>query len=109
MPTPLIYRGSLYVISNQGILDSYELGTGKELYRQRISHQGGGFSASPVAADGRIYLSSEDGDVFVVKAGENFELLATNPMGERLMATPALSGGTMFIRGERTLFAVSAF
>ncbi len=107
MPTPLIYRGLLYVLSNQGILDNYELRTGKEIYRQRISHQGGGFSASPVAADGRIYLSSEDGDVFVVKAGEGFELLSTNPMGERLMATPALSGGTMFIRGERTLFAVS--
>ncbi len=107
MPTPLIYRGLLYVLANQGILDSYEFGTGKEVYRQRIPHQGGGFSASPVAADGRIYLSSEDGDIFVVKAGQDFELLSTNPMGERLMATPALSDGTMFIRGERTLFAVS--
>jgi outer membrane protein assembly factor BamB len=109
MPTPLIYQGLLYIISNQGILDSYELRSGKEIYRQRIFHQGGGFSASPVAADGRIYLSSEDGDVFVVKAGGNFELLATNPMGERLMATPALSEGTLFIRGEHTLFAVSAY
>lgn len=107
MPTPLIYRGLLYVLANQGILDSYELRTGREIYRQRLSHQGGGFSASPVAADGRIYLSGEDGDVFVVKAGEEYELLSTNPMGERLMATPALSEGTMFIRGERTLFAVS--
>jgi outer membrane protein assembly factor BamB len=106
MPTPLIYGGYLYVISNQGILDEYELRSGKEIYRQRIPHQGGGFSASPVAADGRIYLSSEDGDVFVVKAGTGFELLATNPMGERLMATPALSEGKMYIRGERNLFAI---
>jgi outer membrane protein assembly factor BamB len=107
MPTPLIYGEYLYVLANQGILDCYELSTGKEIYRQRLAHQGGGFSASPVAADGRIYLSSEDGDVFVVKAGKDFALLATNPMGERLMATPALSAGRMIIRAEHTLFAVS--
>jgi outer membrane protein assembly factor BamB len=106
MPTPLIYGGLLYVLANQGILDCYELRSGKEIYRQRIPHQGGGFSASPVAADGRIYLSSEDGDIFVVKAGKDFELLATNPMGERLMATPALSDGRMFVRGEHDLFSI---
>ncbi len=106
MPTPLIYGGNLYVLANQGIFDSYELLTGKEIYRQRINHQGGGFSASPVAADGRIYLSSEDGDIFVVKAGEKFELLSTNRMGERLMATPALCDGRMFVRAEHTLFAI---
>jgi outer membrane protein assembly factor BamB len=106
MPTPLIYAGYLYVLANQGIFDCYELRSGKEIYRQRIPHQGGGFSASPVEADGRIYLPSEDGDVFVVKAGKDFELLSTNSMGERLMATPALSGGSMFIRGEHNLFAV---
>jgi outer membrane protein assembly factor BamB len=106
MPTPLIYGAYLYVIANQGIFDCYELRTGKEIYRQRIPHQGGGFSASPVAADGRIYLSSEDGDVFVVKAGKDFELLATNPMGERLMATPALSDGRIIFRAEHNLFAI---
>jgi outer membrane protein assembly factor BamB len=106
MPTPLIYGGNLYVLANQGIFDCYELRSGKEIYRQRLEHQGGGFSASPVAADGRIYLSSEDGDIFVVKAGPDYQLLATNPMGERLMATPALSGGRMFVRGEHTLFAI---
>jgi len=107
MPTPLIYGDYLYVLANQGILDCYELRTGKEIYRQRLAHQGGGFSASPVAADGRIYLASEDGDLFVVRAGKDFELLATNPMGERMMATPALAGGKMFIRAEHTLFAIS--
>jgi outer membrane protein assembly factor BamB len=106
MPTPLIYGGLLYVLGNAGVFDCYDLRTGVEAYRQRLAHQGGGFSASPVAADGRIYLASEDGDIFVVQAGKPFALLATNPMGERLMATPALSGGTMFVRGERTLFAI---
>jgi outer membrane protein assembly factor BamB len=96
----------LYVLGNQGILDCYELRSGTEVYRQRIAHQGGGFSASPVASDGRIYLPSEDGDIFVVRAGKESAVLATNPMGERVMATPALAGGKMFIRGERTLFAI---
>jgi outer membrane protein assembly factor BamB len=106
MPTPLIYGDILYVLSNAGLFDAYELATGAEVYRQRIEHGGSGFSASPVAADGRIYLSSEDGDVFVVRSGRTFELLAKNPMGEPIMSTPALSGGTMFVRGEKHLFAI---
>jgi outer membrane protein assembly factor BamB len=106
MPTPIIYGANLYVLANQGIFDCYELRSGKELYRQRMEHKGGGFSASPVAADGRIYLSGEDGDIFVVKAGADFKLLSTNPMGERLMATPALSDGRMYVRGEKNLFAI---
>lgn len=106
MPTPLVYRGYLYVLANQGILDCYELKSGKEIYRQRIPHPGGGFSASPVAADGRIYLSGEDGDIFVVRAGPEFELLSTNRMGELLMATPALSNGMMFVRSQHHVFAI---
>ncbi len=106
MPTPLIYRGLLYVLQNQGILDCYNLVTGDEIYRQRIPHKGSGFSASPVASDGRIYLSSEDGEVFVVKAGSEFSLLATNPCGEPLMATPAVSGGRLIIRARDHIFAI---
>jgi hypothetical protein len=59
-----------------------------------------------VAADGKIYLLSEDGDVFVVKAGPKYELLATNPMGEVIMATPAISGGVIIIRGLKDIFAI---
>lgn len=106
MPTPLIYRGHLYVLQNQGILDCYELQTGKELYRQRIPHQGSGFSGSPVAADGVIYLPSEDGDIFAVKAGPEFELLSENRMGELLMSTPALSDGMMYVRAHHHLYAI---
>jgi outer membrane protein assembly factor BamB len=106
MPTPLIYRGYLYVLANQGIFDCYDLKTGAEIYRQRIPHQGSGFSASPVASDGKIYLSSEDGDIFVVKAGQEFQLLATNPIGEPLMATPALSSGMMIVRAQHHVFAI---
>jgi outer membrane protein assembly factor BamB len=106
MPTPLIYKDVVYVLGNAGLLDAYDLRTGREIYRQRLEHRGSGFSASPVAADTRIYLSSEDGDMFVVQTGAEFKLLAKNPMGEPLMATPAIAGSTMYVRGERQLFAV---
>jgi outer membrane protein assembly factor BamB len=106
MPTPLAYDGILYVLANNGVFDAYELETGEELYRQRLPHHGSGFSASPVAADGRIYLSSEDGDILVVAAGAEFKHIATNAMGELLMATPALSGGVMYVRSARSVFAI---
>lgn len=106
MPTPLAYRGVLYVLANNGVLDAYDLATGKEIYRQRLPLVGSGFSASPVAADGKIYLSNEDGEMLVVEAGEVFKHLATNSMGETLMATPAISDGVMLVRGASTLFAI---
>ena len=108
MPTPLIYDGLLYVLLNQGLLDAYALATGEDVYRERIPHQGSGFSGSPIAADGRLYLSSEDGEVFVIKAGRTFELLGRYSMGEPLMATPALAGDAMYVRGERHLTAVAS-
>ena len=106
MPTPLIYGDIVYVLGNAGLFDAYDLTTGTEIYRQRLEHGGSGFSASPVATDGRIYLSSEDGDIFVVRSGRTFELLARNPMGEPLMSTPALASGMMIVRGEKHLFAI---
>jgi outer membrane protein assembly factor BamB len=108
MPTPLIYRDHLYVIKNQGILTCYNLRTGELKYEQRLPEVGSGFSASPVAADGKLYLPSEDGDVFVVRAGPQFELVARNAMGQPLMASPAVSEGVLYLRGERDLFAVGA-
>ena len=106
MPTPLAYRGQLYVLANNGVLDAYELQTGKEIYRQRLPVIGSGYSASPVAADGKIYLSSEDGDIVVISAGPTFAHVASNAMGDMLMATPAISDGVMYVRSTRTLFAV---
>ncbi|HEX9941187.1 MAG TPA: PQQ-binding-like beta-propeller repeat protein, partial [Thermoanaerobaculia bacterium] len=64
------------------------------------------FTASPVAADGKLYFASEDGEVYVVKAGPKFELLATNPMGEVLMATPAIVDGMILVRGRSHLVAI---
>jgi len=108
MPTPLIYDGILYVLANSGIFDAYNLETGEQLYRRRVPHLGSGFSSSPVAADGKIYLSNEDGDMIVLATGREFVHLATNPMGELLMATPAISDGIMYVRGVDSLFAIGA-
>ncbi len=106
MPTPLIYRGLLYVLDNYGIFDAYNARTGEELYRQRMPNIGSGFSASPVAADGKIYVSSEDGEITVVAAGGRFRQIAANDMGEPLMATPALSEGVMYVRSSKSIFAI---
>jgi outer membrane protein assembly factor BamB len=106
MPTPLIYNGILYVLGNSGTFDTYNVKTGEEIYRQRLPAVGSGFSASPVASDGKIYLSNEDGDILVVSAGDKFTHIATNTMGELLMATPALSDGVMYVRSSESLFAI---
>ena len=106
MPTPLIYGGLLYVLGNNGVFDAYRLETGEEVYRQRLPIVGSGYSASPVAADGKLYLSGEDGEILVIAAGPEFKLLATNTMGEPLMATPAISAGVMYVRSSSMLSAI---
>lgn len=102
--TPLVYHNQLYVCSDNGVLATFDATSGENGFRARLG-QGTSFSASPVAADGRIYFASEDGDVYVVRAGGEFELLARNPVGEVIIATPALSDRSIFIRGLNHLFA----
>ncbi|MEW6207112.1 MAG: PQQ-binding-like beta-propeller repeat protein [Acidobacteriota bacterium] len=106
-PTPIVYGDYLYTNSNNGVLACYNARTGELIYEQRIAGRGGSYSASPVAADGRLYLTSEDGEIFVVRAGPKYELLATNKMGEVLMATPAISDGMIIVRGRNHLFAIA--
>jgi len=107
MPTMLAAGDLLYACQNNGVLAAYQLTTGERLYQQRIStEKSSAHTASPVYADGKLYFATEDGDVFVVKSGPKFELLATNPIGEVLMATPAIADGTIFIRSEHHLFAI---
>ena len=105
MPTPVVYGDLLYTCSNQGVLTAYNAKTGERIYQERLGGKGGAFTASPVASDGKLYLSSEDGDVFVVKTGIKYELLATNPVGEVMMATPAISDGLVIVRGLNHVYA----
>ena len=102
-PTPIIYGDLFYVCADNGVLSAYDAKTGARVYQQRLPSS---FSASPVAADGKLYLASEDGDVFVVKAGPKFELLATNPLGKAVMATPAISDGLLIVRAENLVYAI---
>jgi hypothetical protein len=105
IPTPLVYRGHLYTLHNDGRLSCYDAKTGALVYRERV-RPGGSFSASPVAADGRLYFTSEEGEVFVVRAGPKFELLATNATGGITMATPAISDGLIIFRTLKGVLAV---
>jgi outer membrane protein assembly factor BamB len=107
IPTPLIYGDLLYVLNN-GVLTSYKVASGEQVYQKRLGGTGGAFSASPVAADGKIYCASEDGDVFVIKAGPDYEELAKNSIGEVVMATPAISDGLIFFRGLKHVYAIKA-
>ena len=106
MQTPLVYGGLLYNCRDNGVLSVYEAKTGRRLYQQRLGEGGSGYTASPVAADGKVYFTSEEGEVFVVKAGPEFELLARNRLGETVLATPALSEGVLFFRTRGHLVAV---
>jgi outer membrane protein assembly factor BamB len=105
MPTPILYGPHFYTCSNSGILACYEAATGKEIYKKRIGGGSDSYTASPVAADGRLYFTSEQGTVRVVKAGPEFELLAVNPVEDYIMATPAISNGALFIRSQHYLFS----
>ncbi len=107
IPTPVIYGDLLYILQNNGVLAAHNVKTGERVYQERVAG-GGSYSASPVVADGKIYLTSEDGDVNVVKAGPAFELLATNHMGQVVMATPAISDGILIIRGLKDVFAIAS-
>ena len=107
IPTPLIYGDQLYVLNN-GVLTAYKVATGEQIYQKRLGGTGGVFSASPVAADGKIYCAGEDGDVFVIKAGPEYVELATNSMGEVVMATPAISDGLIIVRGGKNVYGIKA-
>jgi outer membrane protein assembly factor BamB len=104
-PTPVVYGPYLYVCNNNGILTAFEARTGKEVYRQRLGGKGG-YSASLVAADGRVYFTSEEGEIRVVKAGPDFELLALIDMGDACMATPAIADGMIFVRTQHHLYGI---
>jgi len=107
MQTPILYDGLLYACRINGVLGCYEPTTGKRLYRTRIDG-GVGFTASPVAGDGKLFFASEDGQVHVIAAGRTYKHLASSSLGEQCMATPALSGGLLLLRGQDHVVAVGA-
>jgi outer membrane protein assembly factor BamB len=105
MATPLLYGDHLYVMRWNGILGVYDARTGARVYQQRLGQGATAFTASPVASGGNIYFATEDGEVYVIKAGARFELVATNRLDAPMLATPAISEGRLFIRTKDEILA----
>jgi len=98
------YQGLLYMTNEVGVVTCAAADTGAAVWKERL---GGIFFASPVAADGKIYLLSETGETYVLRAGRKLEVLAKNDLGERFLASPAISAGMLFLRSDGTLFAIA--
>ena len=107
MQTPLVYGDLLYVCKDNGVLSVFDVKTGQRAYQARLADGSTGFSASPVASNGHLYFTSEEGDVYVIAAGREFKQVAVNPLGEVVMATPAISDGALFFRTRGHLVAVT--
>jgi len=104
--TPLVLVDLIYSCSDRGILKCYDARTGKLQYDQRLGAGTTGFSSSPVASADRLYFASDEGEVYVVKAGPRFELLGTNRMGKITMATPAADARVLYYRTRGHVVAV---
>jgi outer membrane protein assembly factor BamB len=108
VPSPILYGEYLYLTSDRGVLTCLDAKTGEVKYEGGRVPIPASFTSSPVAFDGKILLTSEDGDTFVVKAGPKHEIIATNSVGEPVYASPAIAAGNIFIRGERNLYCIGS-
>jgi outer membrane protein assembly factor BamB len=108
MQTPLVLGNFLYSCSDRGVLKVYDARTGMLRYTQRLGEGTNGFTSSPITADGKVYFTSEEGEVYVVRAGARYELLSKNLLGEIAMASPAVSEGVLYYRTRGHLVAIQS-
>jgi outer membrane protein assembly factor BamB len=107
-PSPVIYDNKLYVLTDNGMVSCYNARTGEPFYQQTRLPKAYSFKSSPVGANGKLYLASENEDVIVLKMGEKFEVLATNTLTDQMfIATPAIYGGEIFLRSQNRLYCIS--
>jgi outer membrane protein assembly factor BamB len=106
LPSSMVYGDYLYNCRDSGTLSCFNAVTGELMYKEKLG-KNSGFSASPVASNGKLYFTSEKGEVFVVKPGEEFTVLAENSMNDICMATPAISENVLFYRTHHSLMAIS--
>jgi outer membrane protein assembly factor BamB len=105
--SPVLADGKLYVLTDSGMLSCFDAKTGKAYYQQQRLPKPYNFKASLVAAGGKLYLASEEGDVIVVNMGEKFDVVATNTLeGQTFIGTPAIADGEIYLRGQNTLFCI---
>ena len=105
MSTPVVYGDYLYLGSSSGILRCFNAKTGEKVYEKRLG-SGASMIASLVAGDGKIYCASENGSVYVVTAGPEFEIQSRNAMGQPCFASPAISEGVIYLRTTGSLMAI---
>lgn len=106
LPSPVLYDGGLYALTETGILSRYDAKTGKLSFKARIDPQAGYFTTSPWAYNGMVFCLSEEGKTWVMRAGEKFELMHTNPLDDMAQATPAIVGDRLLLRTEHTLYSI---
>jgi len=106
-PSPVLFDNKFYVLTDSGMLSCYNAKTGEPYYHMTRLPKSYSFKSSPVGANGKLYLASENDDVIVVKMGETFEVLATNTMPDQMfIATPAIVGGEIFLRSQNRLYCI---
>jgi outer membrane protein assembly factor BamB len=105
VPSTLLYQGALFMVNDSGILTSFDPATGDVLKQGRLKGAIDKYFASPVGADGKVFLVSQDGTVSVVSAAANWEILGVNALGDEVFATPAIAGGRIYVRTRNTLYA----
>jgi outer membrane protein assembly factor BamB len=106
LPTSVAYNGALYSLTETGILSRYDAKTGKLTYKTRISPDANAFTASPWAYNGRVFFLSEEGQTYVVPAGDKFELQNINALEDFSLATPAIAGDRLLLRTEHKLYSI---
>jgi outer membrane protein assembly factor BamB len=106
LPTPVIYGSGLYVLYDKGIFSRFKAETGERVFRSRIAPEASAFTASPWAYNGKVFLLSEDGNTFVVEAGDEYRLVRVNPLDEFSLATPAIVGDRLLIRTQSRLYSI---
>lgn len=106
--SPVLYDNKLYVVTDNGMVSAFNATTGEPHYAQTRLPKSYNLKASPVGANGKLYLATEDGDVVVLKMGEKFEVLQTNSLTDEIfIATPVIAGGELYLRGQNTLFCIA--
>ena len=103
----LVYRGIYYTLLDRGLLLAHDARTGREVYGRRRLKIGSGFTASPWGYNGKVFVLSEAGDTYVIKAGSDFEILHTNSLNEMSLATPAIARGSLFVRTQSALYRIA--
>ncbi len=105
VPSPILYEGRLYTVNDTGIATALDAQSGEVVWQHRIRDR---FSASPVAAEGLLYVCSESGSTYVLRAGDSYELVAKNELGEPILASPAALAGRLYVRTAEALYCLGA-